>query len=132
MTVVWAGPIVGVIDPLLAWLLVRWLRKREPTQWQGIESAITFLAGFCLLANGAYLGLGWIDRVGDTGVMMRLGTPVWLMVGFGVLCAVGGFALWHQMGPWLGLKQIRQTQTRQLVLTSLILLAIGFILDWLI
>lgn len=127
LLVVWAGPIVGVLDPLLAWLLVTWLKRRDPSEWRGIEAVFTFLAGFCLLANGAYLGLGWIDRVGDTGEMMRLGTPISVMIGVGLACMVGGLALWHRLGPWLGLKGLSRIDAQRLLIASLVVLAVGFV-----
>lgn len=128
MLVVWAGPIVGVLDPLLAWLLVLWLRQREPDEWQTITPVITFLAGFCLLANGAYIGIGWIDHVGDTGEMLRLGTPVWLMIVFGVFCAAGGLALWHTLGHWTRIKRLTTQNARHLIIASTSVIAIGFVI----
>lgn len=93
-----------------------------------ITGPITFVAGLCLIANGAYLGLGWIDRIGDAGDMMRHGTPIYIMIVFGILGTTAGFALWHTLGPALGVKQLTIQDAKQLATTSLIILAIGFLI----
>jgi hypothetical protein len=45
LIVVWAVPIVGVLMPLLLWVLASTFRLRA-------TFALRFFAGFCLLANG--------------------------------------------------------------------------------
>jgi hypothetical protein len=60
---------------------------------------LQLFAGFCLIANGVYLGVGWIDNAGDAGDLLRRGTPVWVLVGFGLLASGGGLYLWHRLGP---------------------------------
>lgn len=126
LLVVWAGPIFGTLLPSLAWLgLTFWSKQRNPLR---IAGPITFVAGLCLIANGAYLGLGWIDRVGDAGDMMRLGTPIYLMISFGVLSTAAGFAMWHTLGPALGLTRVTMKDARHLATASLIVIAIGFVI----
>ncbi len=93
--VVWAGPIVGVFVPLVVWIIVRLTAKP-------FAYLAAFFAGFCLLANGAYLGLGWIDAVGDTAEMRATGTPVWIMIAFGGVAAAAGLWLWHPASRQLG------------------------------
>lgn len=125
LVVVWAGPIVGAIDAVSAWLLARWLARRDAGFRE--QPVFTFLAGFCLLANGVYIGLGWVDRVGDTGEMLRLGTPIAVMVAFGVVCAGAGLALWHTLGPRLRLERISHADAWRLVLSSACVVTLGFI-----
>jgi hypothetical protein len=60
-----------------------------------LKPALAFFTGFCLIANGAYLSLGTIDKIGDAGQMLRLGTPPWLMWTTGLLFIATGLALWH-------------------------------------
>ena len=91
--VVWGGPLWGATFPVLACTIMRVARRRVPA-W------LVFFAGFCLIANGAYIGIGWIRRAGDTADMLRLGTPLWLLIAFGVVCVSGGLMMWHQV-PWL-------------------------------
>ena len=89
--VVWGGPVWGATLPVVACGIVRMVRKRVP-------AVLRFFAGFCLLANGVYIGIGWMWRAGDTGEMLRLGTPLWIMITFGVACVIGGLAMWHTLG----------------------------------
>ena len=123
--VVWAGPIFGIVFPLIVWLCIKlWAERRKSLR---IADPITFVAGLCLIANGAYLGLGWIDRIGDAGDMMRLGTPVFAMIVFGALSTAGGFAIWHTLGSVLGLNRLTAQDARHLTTASLIVVAIGFV-----
>ena len=124
MMVVWAGPVCGVIAPLLLWLGVLFQRKRK---WASRDlQTTTFLAGFCLVANGGYIGLGWLDRVGDTNEMLHLGTPIPVMIAFGLVSTCGGLALWHRLGPLSRLKQITTPYALYLLTTSLLIVGLGF------
>lgn len=94
--VVWAGPIIGVALPICLWLAAAALRS-------GVAPVLRFIAGFCLLANGAYLAVGSFDRIGDAGDMLRTGTPIYMLWIIGGLAAVLGTALWHGQGKHFGL-----------------------------
>jgi hypothetical protein len=89
--VVWLGPILGCIIPVVAW----WCTPRRFTVARNVT---LFFAGFCLLANGAYIAIGSFDRVGDCGVMLQLGSPLWTLLLFGLLTIPIGFYLWHRLG----------------------------------
>ncbi len=128
LLVVWAGPVVGILDPLLAWLLAVWMRRRDQTL--DVDKLITFIAGLCLIANGVYLGLGWIDLVGDTGEMMRLGTPTFVMISFGVTSTALGLLLWHRLGTGMGLAAITQPNANRLIVWSAGILAFGVALSF--
>jgi mannose/fructose/N-acetylgalactosamine-specific phosphotransferase system component IIC len=93
--VAWGGPVWGSMLPVLAWAML-W-RKR----WPGWRIA-QFFAGFCLIANGVYLGVGWVTGAGDAGDIVSHGTPVAVLVGFGVVVAGAGLLLWHLLGRWIG------------------------------
>ena len=54
--------------------------------------------GFCLLANGAYIGFGAFDNVADCGEMLQHGSPIWLLLAFGAIAICVGFYLWHRLG----------------------------------
>jgi len=125
LLVVWAGPVAGVLDPLLAWGLAAWLGRRDKS-WR-YTPLFAFLAGFCLLANGVYIGLGWIDRIGDTGDMLRLGTPVWVMVNYGLLCSLAGLAAWHRLGPKLWLSNLSSRVATELLCASAAVVLLGFL-----
>src|SRR5262249_58069910 len=64
---------------------------------------LRFFAGFCLLANGLYVGVGAFDGVGDCGEMLRHGSSLWQLWLFGTLTAPVGLWLWHKQGPHFGL-----------------------------
>lgn len=90
--VVWAGPLMGALLPLVVLVLVGRLGPR-------LSQALQFFAGFCLLANGAYIGLGAFLAAGDCRQMLQLGSLRWLLVSFGIAASAGGLFIWHRMGP---------------------------------
>ena len=98
--VVWGGPALGCILPLALWGLVRLLR----TPYTFLAR---FFAGFCLLVNGVYIGAGSFGGVGDAGVMVRHGSPRWLLVAFGAVAVSGGLLLWNGLGNRFGLGEAR-------------------------
>ena len=61
-----------------------------------------FFAGFCLIANGAYLGVGSVLGSGDCGELLRQGSPVWVLRVFGAVAVPMGFWLWSGQGPNFG------------------------------
>jgi hypothetical protein len=63
---------------------------------------LRFFAGFCLLANGLYIGIGSFARVGDCGEMLRHGSAPWELWLFGVVTAPSGLLLWHRQGSLFG------------------------------
>ena len=93
--VVWLGPILGSVLPVVcSWLLPR----RVPV----VRNIAWFFAGFCLLANGAYIAFGSFDRVGDCGVMLQQGSPMWTLLLFGAITIPLGFCIWHRLGSVKG------------------------------
>jgi hypothetical protein len=96
MLVVWAGPMVGVLLPLA--VLVVFKARRVPLAY-----LVQFLAGFCLVANGAYIGVGSFGRIGDAGDMLRHGSPLASLWLFGAVAFPLGLYLWTGLGPHFGL-----------------------------
>lgn len=96
--VVWLGPLFGAVFPVLIWSLI-------PRSWTWPRGLLQFSAGFCLIANGAYLGLGSFEQVGDCKEILRTGSPIWTMWLFGVLAIASGLWLWHRLGSPAGLLQ---------------------------
>ena len=113
--VVWAGPIIGSVLPLLAFLVATVCR------FPGVY-LFRFFAGFCLIANGVYLAFGPADGAADTGVMMQHGSPRWTMVLFGILTAPFGLYLWHRQGRHFGLGEAKGKVSRQAAIVSASLL----------
>jgi hypothetical protein len=100
LIVVWAGPVLGCLLPLAVWGVVAALQL----PWAYL---LRFFAGFCLIANGAYIGAGSFDRVGDAGVMLRHGSPGWWLWAFGAVTVPAGLWLWHRQGSHFGLGTAR-------------------------
>jgi Peptidase M50B-like len=96
LVVAWAGPVFGAIAPVLLWAAVRLLRMSG-------AFVLRFFAGFCLLANGLYIGVGSFDQIGDCGDLLRHGSPIWHLWLFGAVTAPIGLSLWHRQGPHFGL-----------------------------
>ena len=89
--VAWGGAVWGCVIPLM----VLGILARGPRR---LRRAVQLFAGFCLIANGAYLGVGWTTGAGDAGDLLWLGTPVPVMVTFGVAATAAGLFLWHLLG----------------------------------
>jgi hypothetical protein len=90
LVVAWSGPLIGVALPLLAVALFR------VAKWPG-RRVVEFFAGFCLIANGAYIGAGSFAGIGDAGDMLRHGSPQWLLIVFGLVASVAGLWIWHKL-----------------------------------
>lgn len=103
LVVVWSGPLFGSLAPLLCWRGSAW------TTWGPVAR---FFAGFCLIANGAYLGLGSFSRVGDCEQLLRHGAPIWNLWCFGAAATTMGFAMWHRLGSELGVGSEARVPTR--------------------
>jgi hypothetical protein len=124
LVVVWAGPVLGVLLPLVFWGIAAGVGAR-------IAFVLRFFAGFCMIANGAYIGAGSFDRIGDCGEMLRHGTPIWVLWLFGALTVPAGLALWHRLGPHFGLGtargRVNAGVTWVCLVTCAVLVALGFL-----
>jgi hypothetical protein len=124
--VVWLGPIFGAILPLA-------LFAAFPRRLTVLRNVSRFFAGFCLIANGAYIAYGAVDGVGDCGEMLSNGTPQWVMFAFGAITIPLGLSVWHSLGS---LHQfinnppvIRQRTTYLVVSVLLLAVVLGFTLS---
>ncbi len=115
--VAWAGSIVGTLLPLLGFLFARFFR------WPG-TFLFRFFAGFCLVANGAYIGIASIQGIGDAGEMLRYGSPRWQLILFGLFTATLGLFLWDGLGQKFGLGKTKETVSRSATHTALALFII--------
>jgi hypothetical protein len=126
LVVVWAGPVVGVVVPLIGWGAAAALRMPG-------AFVLRFFAGFCLLANGAYIAFGSFDRVGDCGEMLRHGSPLWSLWLFGAVTMPAGLWLWHRQGPHFGLGVAKGQVNPGVAYASLVvcavLLTLGLVID---
>src|SRR5258706_9988652 len=97
LAVVWGGPLIGSGLPLLLFALAAALRM------PGVY-LFRFFAGFCLVANGVYIGVGrFLAEGADPWVMTENGSPRWLLVAFGIVAFPLGLYLWHRQGRYFGL-----------------------------
>lgn len=96
LVVVWAGPILGVTIPVLLWGGAAMVKMPG-------AFVLRFFAGFCLLANGLYIGVGSFNRVGDCTTMLNHGSQLWQLWLFGAITAPVGLWLWNNQGGNFGL-----------------------------
>jgi len=92
---VWAGPVIGSLAPLAAALLCSLLRLR-------IAYLVWAIAGFCLIANGAYIGIGSIKPIGDAQELIEDGMPRWPMAAFGLVAVSTGMWIWDRVSTRFG------------------------------
>jgi hypothetical protein len=125
MFVSWMGPIVGVALPLVALAFARLFNF--PGRY-----LVQFFAGFCLIGNGAYLGVGSFDEVGDAGDLLRHGASIALLWLFGVTTIPLGFWLWNGLGPHFGLGaaggQLNRTVAHVMLSLLVILVTLELVL----
>jgi len=120
--VAWAGPMFGVVFPLVLWAFAKSIR---------VPGAFVprFFAGFCLLANGLYIGVGSFGHIGDCGEMLRHGSAAWQLWLFGAVTAPVGLWMWHGLGPDFGLgpakRQVSGGIACGVLATCLALLILG-------
>jgi hypothetical protein len=115
LIVVWGGPLVGAMLPVGLLALTRLVHS-------GYPYLLRFFAGFCLVANGVYLGVGSFDGVGDAGDLIRYGAPRWALIAFGLIGVPAGLFLWHGLGPHFGLGEAKWRVDRRAAVGTLTLL----------
>lgn len=93
----WGGGVVGVLLPLLIAGAFSAAHRRS-------SYVFRFFAGFCLVANGAYLGAGSWDGIGDAGDLIAAGAPRWTLMSFGVIAVLAGHWTWNGLGRSFGLR----------------------------
>jgi hypothetical protein len=117
LIVVWAGPLIGAILPVIVFLLAAKLQTPALYLFQ-------FFAGFCMVANGLYIGLGSFIRFLDAGDMMNYGSPQWTLVIFGIVATSIGLYLWNGLGPYFGLGKAKGAVSRKATACSVLLFLI--------
>jgi len=120
--IVWTGPLFGVVAPMFLYAV---FRKRK---WGG-DYLVRFFAGFCLIANGIYIGVGSISQIGDAGDLIRHGSPIWILWLFGIATTLPGLWLWHGLGPKFGLGEATGQVQPMAAYVSLGLLAVTILLE---
>jgi hypothetical protein len=127
LVVAWGGPLLGVLIPLIAYGLERLFQLEDAFVFR-------FYAGFCLVANGAYLGFGSFIGAGDAGDIVRLGSPIWTLWIFGTVCLPLGLWMWHKQGAFFGIGRSAQPIPPRAVLETVggcvVLLVLGAVIGW--
>ncbi|MGE3316824.1 MAG: hypothetical protein AB7O26_17035 [Planctomycetaceae bacterium] len=124
--VAWGGPVWGCLIPLAGGLLLFAL---------GLNSAHfgRFFAGFCFLANGAYIGAGVFLPVGDAEDLLRHGAPVWSLGAFGIIALLAAAYSFNGWSFWNLFRQKSSGHgdlaTRRGALTMTALAAIVIVLE---
>ena len=125
LLVVWAGPVLGCLLPLAAWGAAAALRQ----PWAYLPR---FFAGFCLVANGAYIAGGSFGPVGDAATMLHHDSPAWWLWSFGAAVPMGLW-LWHGQGPHFGLGpgrgKVSAAAAYGCLAGLLALIALGLVVD---
>lgn len=96
LPVVWLGPVFGAVAPLLLWGTAGLIKLPG-------AFILRFFAGFCLIANGVYIGIGSLVGAGDCGDLIRHGAALWQLWLFGAATVPLGFWLWNGQGRHFGL-----------------------------
>jgi hypothetical protein len=126
LLVAWMGPLVGVALPLVACAIARYARLPG---WYVVQ----FFAGFCMIANGAYLAFGSLNHVGDAGDLARHGTPIVLLWLFGLITIPIGLWLWNGIGPPFGLGagqgQVDRTVTYVVVAIIVVIVSLELVIS---
>ena len=129
LLVVWAGPLLGVLLPLALWGTAAALRLKH-------AFLLRFFAGFCLLANGAYIGVGSLARVGDCREMLLHGSPIWVLWIFGLAAFGSGIMVLHGLGVPFGIASADSSPPRGslavclVALCALLLLGVAVGSQW--
>lgn len=95
----WGGAFWGCILPLAILAVARCLVDRKHLY------LLTWFAGFCLIANGAYL-LGGVFLAGggdDGSLILQYGGSRWQLVLFSAAALAAGLYSWSGLGPYFGL-----------------------------
>jgi peptidase M50B-like protein len=125
LAVTWAGPVLGELFPLVAWQVARATRL----SWSYL---LRFFAGFCFIANGAYIGAASFDQVGDAYPMLLFGSRPWQLWLFGIVSISLGLFLWHNLGPRFGLgpraREVRPQHALAVSITLALIVAAELIL----
>ena len=142
LAVCWAGPVLGSLIPagikLASQCCLSKPRDSKVASASQCETAraaqqvaptlpgqLQFFAGFCLVANGAYIAVGSIDGVGDAGDLLRLGSPNWLLWLVGSSGIAAGFYMWHRLGGLSDVVKLRPCLVSVFWQLGWLLLALG-------
>jgi len=124
--VVWAGPVGGILMPLLFWAIAGGLRMPG-------ASFCGSLPGSASLPMAPTSALVRSIGNGDCGEMLRYGSPIWQLWLFGAITMPAGLWLWHGQGPNFGLGtghgKVHPGVAYASLAVFVLLLVVGFVVD---
>ena len=123
--VVWLGPLIGCLLPLIVALSI-------PSRAATARNVALFFSGFCLITNGAYIGFGSLEGVGDAGVMLRTGSSIWLLLAFGGAAIGLGLFTWHRMGSPREFLSDPTIVTKGTAYAMLLALIVLVVVEWIL
>jgi hypothetical protein len=122
LVVAWGGAIWGCVIHLGALGIVRAVARR-------FAYLAAFFAGFCLMANGAYLAGDAFMQGGDGRELVAYGSPPWVLVMSGLMAIAAGLYLWNGLGPYFGLGPAHGEVDRCAALGTLAALVVAVMLE---
>ena len=127
LVVAWGGPIWGCLLPLGIMGVVRWAAR-------SYAYLAAYFAGFCLIANGAYLAGGTFlgGTLDDAGSILSHGGARWQLILFALVAMTAGFYLLNGLGPKFGLGDARGQVDRRAAVGSAIALALVVVVELLL
>jgi hypothetical protein len=93
LVTVWSGPLFGSLFPLVLSLCFPRI------------ALLRLFAAFCLLVNGIYICCASFTPFADAAVMLRRGSPMWTLWGFGIVAFGVSLPLLRSLGPRLSLDK---------------------------
>ena len=124
--VAWGGFIWGIAVPLGVLAAFRAFGSRYFFLPQ-------FFAGFCLVANGAYMTAGAVWQIGDSADLLKHGESKALLVVLGTLLTAAGFWAWNGLGRYFAIGRHAERVAPRLAWTiagaTAILIAMELIVD---
>jgi hypothetical protein len=120
--VAWGGAIWGCLIPLALLASVHYIARTY-------KYLFAWWAGFCCVANGAYLACGWLFSGGgnaadDANVILHNGSARWHLIVFGLVAAPLGLWLWNGLGQYFGLGAARGKVDRKVAMALAVALLV--------
>jgi hypothetical protein len=120
--VAWGGAAIGTVLPLC----LLWISKMKRFL---VFYLFQFFAGFCLVANGVYLGAASFSKAADAGDLMRYGTPQWTLILFGIVTVPLGIFLWNGLGSHFGLGAASGQVSHRAAMGTFVLLIVVIVIE---
>lgn len=122
LIVAWGGAVWGSVIPIGILAAVRVIAR----SWAYLAA---FFAGFCLIANGAYLSGDAFLQGGDGRELVAHGSQPWLLIVVGLAAVAAGLWLWNGLGKHFGLGEARGRVDRRAAVGTAAALVVVLLLE---